>query len=475
MTILSFSTQIKTLQRYIMKRFDNYIHSIKNNGISLRVTSIIMTIVIVIITAAMFVMTFLSSHTLSELSEATDNYIVMHENAEALMNASDYLTQEAQLFTITHDMENLDNYFREVNQNRRRENAVKTLSNIASDSEALHQLEQALDASVSLMDREYYTMLLVLEATGVSYRPQELAQLTLKPEHEALSADQKLALAQRMMHDREYYDQKLTIRSHMTECLNELVEDIHAEQRHAHQKTNALIINIRLLGITQLIIVLLGLIINKVLGINPILKSVQRIRDDDSIPVTGASEFRYLANAYNKMHAAIKENLSMLNYRASHDKLTGVYNRAGYEIISTSLDLKTTTMLLVDVDNFKEVNDTYGHIAGDKTLVNLAKTLAGTFRSKDFVCRLGGDEFVVFLLDTCENCETVITEKIAKINESLSAGTDDLPPITISVGCVCGEEGANAQLMLKHADLALYEAKENGKKECRFYKKAQYN
>ncbi len=446
-------------------------NNMKKNGISLRVTHIIMTIVIVLITAAMFVITFLSSHTLSNLSDATDNYIVMHENAEALMSASDYLTQEAQLFTITHDMENIDNYFREANQNRRRENAVKTLSNIANDSEALHQLEQALNASVSLMDREYYSMLLVLEATGSSYRPQDLTKITLKQEDAALSAEQKLALAQRMMHDREYYDQKMTIRSHMTECLNELVDDIHAEQKTAHKKTDSLIINMRLLGIIQLIIVFLGLIINKVQGINPILKSVQRIKDDESIPVTGASEFRYLARAYNKMHAAIKENLSMLNYRASHDKLTGVYNRAGYEIISTSLDLKNTAMLLVDIDNFKGINDTYGHITGDKTLVNLANTLAGAFRSKDFVCRLGGDEFVVFLLDTCANCEKVITEKIARINESLSARTDDLPPITVSVGCVCGEEDANAQLMLKHADLALYEAKENGKKGCRFYKR----
>lgn len=456
-----------------MKKLKHYISKIKEAGISLRLTHIITTVMIALITTAIFVMTFLSSHTLSELSDATDDYIVMHENAEALMNASDYLTQEAQLFSISHDLANMDNYFKEVNENKRRENAVKALSDIDGDSAALYQLEQALQASVHLMDREYYSMLLVLEGTGSNYRPKELAGLTLNPEDQALPAEQKLALAQRMMHDREYYEQKVTIRAHMNECLSELVNEIHAKQRDAHKRTDALIIYIRILGVIQLIIVLLGLFINRILGIDPILKSVRMIKDDDFIPVAGSTEFRYLASAYNKMHAAIKEDLSMLNYRASHDKLTDVYNRAGYEIISTSLDLRTTIMLLVDVDNFKSINDTYGHITGDKTLANLAKILAGAFRTKDFVCRLGGDEFVVFLLDTSEEHRDVITEKIARINKRLSAGTGDLPPITISVGGVCGDEESNAQQMLKHADLALYEVKENGKNGCRFYESTQ--
>lgn len=444
-------------------------NKIEKKGISLRVAHIIMTSVIAALTVALFVLTFYSASMFSELSTATYNYMEMQKNAEALMNASDYLTQEAQCYTITCDMEHLDNYFIEANQTKRREKAIKVLSRLAEDTEALHQLENAMNESVNLMDREYYTMLLILEATNNDYRPVELAELTLTPEDEKLSDEKKIELARNMMHDRTYYEKKTLIRSNMQNCLNELDEDIYAEQQYTDKRMKSSLARIRLLGVIQLVIVMLGLLVNKLLGIDPVVKSVQKVKDDDPLPITGATEFRYLAAAYNKMHEAMKEDISMLNFRASHDKLTGVYNRAGYEIISTSLDLTTTTMLLVDVDNFKSINDQYSHPVGDKVLQKLAKTLTEVFRSKDFVCRIGGDEFVVFLLNTDNSCENEVKNKIDSINLMLSDGSDDLPPISISVGCVIGEEDSDAQRMMKHADIALYKVKDNGKKGCCVY------
>ncbi|MBQ7574516.1 MAG: GGDEF domain-containing protein [Clostridia bacterium] len=453
-----------------MKGKVHLIKKIKENGISLRITHIVMTVVIGILTVFLFALTIYSAGVFSELSKATRDYIEMERSAVSLMSASDYLTQEIQRFTITYNTEHIDNYLREVNRDKRREKAIKSLSSLAGDSEALHDLEGAMNESVRLMDSEYYAMLLILEATGNKYRPKELANISLTPENKALSDDAKINLARDMVHNRDYYDKKAMISEGMDDCLAELSEMMDTEQKHTYDMMSSCVNAIRLLGIILLVVVLLGLRLYKKLGTDPIINSIRYIKDDEALPVGGSSEYRYLAETYNKMHAAIKENLSMLNYHASHDKLTGVYNRAGYEIISTSLDLKTTTMILFDVDNFKSINDNYGHIAGDKALKKLAKALIKEFRTKDFVCRLGGDEFVVFAVETDRSIEKTIAKKVDKINNMLLDTYDDLPPVTVSAGCVFGDEGSDAQNMLKHADIALYSVKDSGKKGCSFYK-----
>jgi len=106
------------------------------------------------------------------------------------------------------------------------------------------------------------------------------------------------------------------------------------------------------------------------LGIRPVLKAVDHIRKDESLPIMGASEIRYLAGAYNVMYNAFKNSIVNLNYKASHDKLTGVYNRAGYDIIKNSVDMSSTVLMIIDADKFKDINDNYGHEVGDKVLQN---------------------------------------------------------------------------------------------------------
>jgi diguanylate cyclase (GGDEF)-like protein len=199
------------------------------------------------------------------------------------------------------------------------------------------------------------------------------------------------------------------------------------------------------------------------LGIHPILNAVDRIKADSPIPEVGGNEFRYLARTYNKMYEVYKSSLEHLNFKASHDALTGVYNRAGYELLLSSIDLSSTYMLLFDVDNFKTVNDTYGHETGDKALVKLAKVLRNNFRSDDYICRIGGDEFVVFMVHSTEMQHDLITRKIDEINLELTETRDGLPPITISVGIVHGSEAIDSENLFERTDEAMYKAKQSGK------------
>ena len=156
-------------------------------------------------------------------------------------------------------------------------------------------------------------------------------------------------------------------------------------------------------------------------------------------------------------------------YKATHDPLTDVYNRAGYNLLLNKMELWKTIMLLIDTDCFKKINDTYGHETGDNVLKKVAATLTRCFRSEDYVCRIGGDEFVVLMLHSDSDQRDLIISRVQKINSILSAGEDGLPPVTVSVGAADGRNTSYPEQLFEHADRALYETKRGGKNGYTFY------
>lgn len=164
-----------------------------------------------------------------------------------------------------------------------------------------------------------------------------------------------------------------------------------------------------------------------------------------------------------------------LSYQASHDELTGLYNRFGYDFIISEMELSTTYLLMVDVDDFKTINDNYGHEVGDKVLIKIADTLRTNFRSDDCVCRIGGDEFVVVMVQAHTGLRALVKSKIEKINRELADSSDGLPPISISVGITFGSEASDAIELLKLADFAMYALKREGKQGYRFSDDAKGN
>lgn len=156
-------------------------------------------------------------------------------------------------------------------------------------------------------------------------------------------------------------------------------------------------------------------------------------------------------------------------YKATHDPLTGVYNRAGYNILLGKAELWKTIMLLIDGDCFKSVNDTYGHEVGDKVLQRIAAAIKQSFRAEDNVCRYGGDEFVVMMTHSDSDQKNLIIDRVKKINAILSTPEDGIPPVTISVGIAHGRNAKYAEELFEHADQALYETKSHGKNGFTFY------
>ena len=216
---------------------------------------------------------------------------------------------------------------------------------------------------------------------------------------------------------------------------------------------------VRIVSVIQAAAIVLVTWLLAQLGISPILKAVDNLQQDRPIPVIGANEFRYLARTYNKMYEIYKSSVASLNFKASHDELTKVYNRAGYDLLLSSLDLSTASILLIDVDLFKEVNDTYGHEIGDRVLIKIADTLRKYFRTGDSICRIGGDEFVVFMANSGEKHRDLIISKIERINQDLENTEDGLPAISVSVGVVHGSEIEDPAALLELADQRMYQSK----------------
>ena len=167
-----------------------------------------------------------------------------------------------------------------------------------------------------------------------------------------------------------------------------------------------------------------------------------------------------------------------LAHLAEHDPLTGLLNRRGFE---TELDRQAAgvtrygpsgALVMLDLDHFKEVNDTLGHLTGDELIVSIAGVLNRTARGTDIVARLGGDEFAIILPHAVRAEAQAVAEKIVRAvrNQVTVLSGDHRRVVTASVGVAMFDDpGLGGEGVLLNADLALYAAKNAGRNRFSFY------
>ena len=442
---------------------------ILKKGISHRVVHLWLVLIILVFSGTMVYATLRLTGTFLRMTSASRQNMELQNAAHELMNASDYLTEQVQRFAVDGDVRFMYQYFSEAFDSKRREEAVAKMDMGEKTKQAFLDLQQALNSSVELMDTEYYAMRLVIEAKGYTEYPEVLAQVKLDPKDQELSPDEKMKRAMELVHNDEYYRHKAQIRTQMQESLAE-VEKLTQDVEDA--EIDSLEDEIRIVRgaiMIQALLVFFMIWLTTRLAINPILGAVDQIKADQPIAEIGSNEFRYLAGAYNKMYEKNKSNIESLSYKASHDELTGAYNRVGYEFLQANLKLEATCMMLFDVDDFKIYNDTYGHETGDRVLIKVVNVIKKVFRDDDCICRIGGDEFVVFLMRSEGINNRLIESKIEQIKSDLENNDDGLPPIHLSIGIVNGKDVADATEMFERADEAMYKSKHNGKGAYTFY------
>jgi len=176
-----------------------------------------------------------------------------------------------------------------------------------------------------------------------------------------------------------------------------------------------------------------------------------------------------------KKELQIQDMMDELKLLASVDPMTKLYNRRYFTKISThTLDLakreKTDlSIIMIDIDKFKNINDTYGHQVGDEIIIALAQILLPDQRKSDITCRYGGEEFVILLPNTSTQGATIVANNIRKDVENFifNLSEDKILKFTVSLGVsqVDINNEDNIELALKRADDALYQAKENGRNQ----------
>lgn len=168
----------------------------------------------------------------------------------------------------------------------------------------------------------------------------------------------------------------------------------------------------------------------------------------------------------------LADSFAALRQLATHDELTGLLNRREFDrILNEEQDRASRfqhalALLMIDVDFFKRVNDSYGHPAGDVVLREISARLAATVRNVDKVARYGGEEFAVILVQTDLNGAVDVARRIreAVAAAPISVASDVALPITVSVGVAAlSREATTAAALLAHADKALYAAKAGGR------------
>lgn len=157
---------------------------------------------------------------------------------------------------------------------------------------------------------------------------------------------------------------------------------------------------------------------------------------------------------------------------ALKDPLTGINNRAcmdqhlDHEVLSAVRHRTPLSMLMVDVDYFKEVNDEHGHVAGDAVLATVAETIVRCTRDSDVVFRYGGEEFAVILTNTKSSGARLLAERIrATINDLVIRASDAEIRVTVSVGVAQLAPGESKVDLLENADTMLYRAKYRGRNQ----------
>ena len=171
-----------------------------------------------------------------------------------------------------------------------------------------------------------------------------------------------------------------------------------------------------------------------------------------------------LIGTLTDISAQIDREIELRN-QAQQDPLTGVYNRAGVKLINARLEqISRGILFMLDLDDFKSVNDTYGHMAGDRLLTAIGGVLRETFRTDDIVARVGGDEFVAFMSgsDSRVTAEQKGQELLERVRALRVDGVDRR--VTVSVGAASAPAlGRSYEALSLAADEAMYQVKHSGK------------
>lgn len=443
---------------------------IRKSGLPLKGILYFLLMIGLALAVTLVVETFITNSSYDQIREATELFIECEKSVNDMQAASDYLTSEVRAFTMTEDIKHVVNYFNEINVSRRREHALETIRSLSKSQVLISNLEKAYNHSCELSETELYIMRLMFDARGSGMsRFPEVEAVELQEKHLNITPSRMVEDAKQMAFDKSYQLMKENINFSNNECMSLLIKMTRDAEIRDSEGLTVLLRTQRSLIIALIVVILLAGILTTTMIISPVNKGAASVNRQEFIPVKGSREMRTLAARYNKMFEENRIKHEQLSYEATHDALTGLYNRAVFENECASETSFGKAVLTLDVDRFKVINDTYGHDVGDAVLKKVAALLKSNFRANDRICRIGGDEFVVIMDDVAPDAAEFLSGKFSEISGKLAAAEEGIPSTSVSAGLAFGKEGVSGETLYKNADKALYEVKNSKRGEFRVF------
>ena len=435
----------------------------------------LLNIFFIVVTAIVFCFILVISNTVNNrfhaVENAIDKFITCEQSSELIKESSNYLTDQARLFVVTHKPEYVEAYLQEINTDKRQRKAVEDLEKVCSEKDiALQRLKIAMEQGQSLINMELYAIRLTYNLIKDIEMPQQIAEIPVRNIDKNLQPEKLNSTAINNLFGEGYLIYKTRINENCRLTIMAIEQQIKEELNLNANELGANINRLRILFLALLLVNVLLFIAFAYLIIVPLEKFKTAIANDERLNVIGSIECKHLAESYNEIYDIKAQNEKSLLKKAEYDALTGILNRRAFDQIchTSSEKRQPIALLLIDMDNFKFINDNFGHTGGDTALQELARILTDTFRTDDYVARIGGDEFAAILPNCGSGAANTIKKKILSVNEQLVNIKDNIKPVSISVGVAFSSSGFSEELF-KRADKALYIVKEKGKRGCEIY------
>lgn len=403
---------------------------------------------------------------------STQNYIGCQEITNDLLAGSDALTVYARGFVVTGDPQQVELYYSDSQAQNAIDEAVTEVRAYSMDQRVLSQLDNARQLRERLTATEEYAIRLKVAAIGgdISEYPSKIQSVQLLPADLRLSPEDQEEKARGLLFDIDYESSQNEISLRINRGMDVLMSGMLTQQVKSSDHLLAMLRGQQLLTVALMVFLLVLAVVIFTMVIAPLRRQISSMTNDQELSEEGTSEIRFLARTYNQLHEQNRLAAEKLNYEATHDELTGLYNRSAYASALDGLagDVGKIALILVDVDLFKQINDQYGHDVGDGVLKSVAASLMGAFRRDDMVCRIGGDEFAVIMSNADSSLKALVCEKLKGIAVALSRPGTGLPPVTLSAGVAFADQLIPDTDLFKSADLALYEVKNGRRNGCGF-------
>ena len=442
-------------------------------SVRLKTASILFAVFAFAAAIALLISSISVSNGYQRMEEASDQHAAAQLAAADMETGSDYLTDRVRCFVVSGEIEYLNDFIEEVEVTKTRDNAVKNLEELLGDKdkEAIDSLNKALELSNELVDVENHAMRLILETGNydISEVPENIVKTKLSAEEKAMTDKELKEKAESLVFDDYYMEHKNRIRDSVNTCTRELIRSSKQELEQASSRLSfftrlQMIMTIAFFVIVIVIIIFITRFVRK-----PLSKIVGKMQSQKLAYPEGVEELKYVTRTYNNiLHDNLKAR-EKLSHEASHDALTGLLNRGAYDLLMEDTDRQHMALIIIDVDNFKIINDTYGHAVGDRILKKVADLMRASFRSVDILCRIGGDEFVVVMTRVDSSMSQLVLNKIDHMNNLLQNPKDDLPPASLSVGVAFSDRKNPHGDIFRDADTALYSVKEKGRNGCEIF------